>query len=142
MEGSPTAAEHEQGLLRFLEPRYRPRLRQFLGDERYRRKLQDEIGRDRVRLDSRFATQVDDIWEAQRRLLARGAPSHCYVVAYHDALDARQMPLKEALWEVDYAGGGFLSCIPGRLACFIDEVDRYVLERSGLTTRSHRAWGC
>jgi len=129
MDGSPTAAEHEEGLLRFLEPRYRPRLRQFLGDDRHRRKLQDEIGKDRIRLDSRFATQVDGIWEAERRLLARGAPSHCYVVAYHDELDSREMPLQEALWEVDSGSEGFLSCIPGKLACFIGEIDRYVLER-------------
>jgi len=125
MDGSPTAAEHEQGLLRFLEPRYRPRLRQFFADERYRRKLQDEIGRDRIRLDPRFATQVDDTGEAERRLLARGAPSHCYVVAYHDELDGREMPLHDALMEVE----GFISCVPGKLACFIGEWDRYVLER-------------
>jgi hypothetical protein len=129
MDGSWPAAEHEQGLALFLEPGYRTRWRDFLKDERNRRKLAQQIP-NRVRLDPRFATRVDDISDAERRLLAGGAPSRCHVVAHNDEWDGREMPLGDALREVDYSGnGGFISCIPGRLGCFIDEWNRWVLER-------------
>ena len=130
MVGVRPALEHEQGLPLFVEPGYRDRFRLFLADERYRDRLRHEIP-NRIRLDPRFAKQVDDVHDAERWLLAHGAPRSCYVVAHNDHLDGREMPLHEALWEVDYSGnGGFISCIPGRLGCFIDEVDRYVLQHS------------
>jgi hypothetical protein len=129
MDRSCPAAEHEQGLALFLEPGYRARWRGFLKDERRRRKLPDQIP-NRIRLDPRFATQVDDISDAERLLFAGGAPSHCHVVASNDEWEGREMPLHDALWDVDYSGnGGCIPCIPGRLGCFIDEWDRYVLER-------------
>ena len=70
---------HEQGLVRFVEPGYRARLRGFLADERHRRSLSKEIP-NAFRLDHRFATQVDGIEDAERRLRAHGAPSSCHVV--------------------------------------------------------------
>jgi hypothetical protein len=51
-------------------------------------------------------------------------------VAFSAEGEGRELPLEDALIELDFSGfGGFISCIPGRLGYFMDEWDRYVLER-------------
>jgi hypothetical protein len=45
-------------------------------------------------------------------------------------LDGKELPLLEALKKVvGYQMGTFLSCVPGKLAYFEDEDDRWILVR-------------
>jgi hypothetical protein len=65
-------------------------------------------------------------------LQQRGAPEHCYVVSESDGLDARTLPLKEALGLIiGISTGTLVSCIPGRLGYFEgeDRGERFILER-------------
>jgi hypothetical protein len=65
-------------------------------------------------------------------LRERGAQEMCHVLSENSALDARVLPLREALHTVVGRGmGTFLSCIPGQLGYFESEEpgERYVLER-------------
>ena len=48
-----------------------------------------------------------------------GAPANCHVIAADRHLDAREMPLREALDAIIGRGNGaFVSCIPGRLGFY------------------------
>ena len=63
-------------------------------------------------------------------LTKKGAPPTCWVTSEDCDLDRQEIPLVEALKRiVGYQMGTFLSCIPGKLAYFEDEEDRWVLER-------------
>jgi len=64
-------------------------------------------------------------------LVEKGAPPSCWVTSESSALDGKEMSLLEALREVvGYQMGTFLSCLPGKLAYFEDEENRWILERS------------
>jgi hypothetical protein len=63
-------------------------------------------------------------------LHGRGAAQLCWITSENSDLDGKEMPLSEALKEVvGYQMGTFLSCIPGKLAYFEDEDNRWLLER-------------
>jgi hypothetical protein len=65
-------------------------------------------------------------------LRARGAPPLCYLISSWHELDAREMPLGDALRKVvGYQMGTIISCIPGQLGFYESEEvkTRYVLER-------------
>jgi hypothetical protein len=132
-----TAAEHEDGLALFIEPRYRARFRESFADARLRSKLRQGLAHF-ARLDPRFASELPSSQQRSSILGAalrgRGAPERCYVVSEDDRLDGREMFLSEALAETVDAGSQmatFISCAPGRLAYFHGEdvENRYILER-------------
>ncbi len=87
-------------------------------------------------LDARFATKIptampDDVELELRQL---GAPEDCYVIWLGGSarFNRKRMPLGEALQAVFYHSmGGFISCIPGRLAYFEEEDrgERYLCYR-------------
>jgi hypothetical protein len=59
-----------------------------------------------------------------------GAGPKCWIISEWDKLDAREMDLETALREtIGYGMGTIISCIPGKLAYFEDEQDRYILRR-------------
>ncbi len=63
-------------------------------------------------------------------LTRKGAPLSCWVTSEDSDLDGKEMPLFEALKQaLGRQMGTFLSCIPGKLAYFEDEEDRWILER-------------
>jgi hypothetical protein len=65
-------------------------------------------------------------------LKTRGAPEKCYAISEDEDLDGKELLLSEALRTIHGRGiGTFLSCLPGRLAYFEDEDNRYVLEHKG-----------
>lgn len=65
-------------------------------------------------------------------LRGKGAPETCYAVSEDDELDGKELPLSDSLKKiVGYGMGTFLSCLPGRLAYFEDEDERWILERKG-----------
>jgi hypothetical protein len=63
-------------------------------------------------------------------LTMKGAGPTCWVISEDSDLDAREMGLRDALKETIGQGmGTILSCVPGKLAYFEDEEDRYILQR-------------
>lgn len=72
----------------------------------------------------------------ERNLRARGAPAGCYVVSTRWELDARSMPLSEALRTiVDENWESVVVCVPGRLAYYEGEAGaggeyQWIVERS------------
>ena len=84
--------------------------------------------------DQRYATRVGTSHlNLPAMLRVRGSPAECYVISDLATIDARVLPLDDAIAET--MSGGFASllcCIPGRLALFIGEAGtgRYlILER-------------
>ena len=72
------------------------------------------------------AESIEDI------LRHKGAPDICYVMSGNPDIDAREMPLTEALPKtIGMDTGTLVSCIPGKLAYFEMEAfdGRYILER-------------
>ncbi len=62
----------------------------------------------------------------------RGAPDRCYVISDYKAIDEREMPLAEAIWQAEWSQmGTLISCLPGRLVYYYDEsgARRMLLER-------------
>jgi hypothetical protein len=86
----------------------------------------------------RFALQIPShqqhVANIQDTLTSKGAPKTCYAISEDSALDGKEIPLKDALVSVVGRGmGTFLSCIPGKLAYFEDEDQRWILERKSRT---------
>ena len=55
-------------------------------------------------------------------LYDRGAPPECYVISDVPSIDARTLPIRQAIDETILGGfASLLCCVPGRLACFIGE---------------------
>jgi hypothetical protein len=56
-------------------------------------------------------------------LRAAGAPNACHVISDDPALDGRDLPLEDAVEAAEaYSFASVLCCVPGKLACFFDEV--------------------
>lgn len=68
--------------------------------------------------------------EIEALLRKRGAPDTCRAISEISAMDNNHISLIDALKRVvGYQMGTILCCIPGRLAYFENEDDRFILER-------------
>lgn len=70
-------------------------------------------------------------------LRSQGAPAVCYALSDTPNLDGREMSAAEAVSAAEMGGWGTLiSCVPGRLAYFCDELGtrRFIQERPGTPT--------
>ena len=68
----------------------------------------------------------------ERLLRQRGAPNMCHTISCHQAWDARELPLHDALdLIVGFSMGTVLCCVPGKLAYYEaeDRSRRYILSR-------------
>ena len=126
--------EHERGIfLSFIIPVRQDRYLEMLSKPKRRKDITASLAHFK-HLDMRYAVQIPprqqhtaDIFQLLR---LRGAPETCYALSEDSELDGKQTPLSEALKEVVGRGiGTFLSCLPGRLAYFEDEDQRWILER-------------
>jgi hypothetical protein len=105
----------------FIAPHRRSRWLSSLVSAKRRRKFLDCLNHC-ADLDTRYARPLAANADVVTVLRSLGAPATCYVVSDTAALDGREMPLAEAVAAAELAGWGTLiSCIPGRLACYIDE---------------------
>ena len=83
--------------------------------------------------DGRYMRHLDrdedsprPLYELLRKL---GAPETCYVISDSE-FDGADIDLLEALMALHATGmGSIVSCVPGRLAYYEGEDDRYILER-------------
>jgi hypothetical protein len=73
-------------------------------------------------LDQRFATKVGDKSLVAAKLRKLGAPTVCYVMSELPEIDGRFIPLEDAIrLTVEAQAGSLISCLPGRLGCFVGE---------------------
>jgi hypothetical protein len=126
--------EHErQIVLTFILPQRQSRYLELLEKPKRRKQLTDSFAHFK-HLDMRYAVQIPSkqqhVAEILKLLKGMGAPDNCYVFSQDDSLDGKEVALAEALNSVvGYGMGTFLSCVPGKLAYFEDEDDRFILER-------------
>jgi hypothetical protein len=105
----------------YVVPHRRSRWLSSLGSAKRRRRFLDCLNHcaDFV---PRYARPLSSNADVVALLRTHGAPVTCYVVSDTPSLDGHEMPLDEAVVAAVLAGWGTLiSCIPGRLACYIDE---------------------
>ena len=133
--------EHEEQLIAaFVLKDIRVRYRFLLsaGDMRRRGQCCNRLNHCRD-LDERFVTWLPrDPRSTTRKveiadqLQRKGCPAYVYVLGSVDSVDGKTLPLLEAMSEIEAAGfGAIVSCIPGRLAYYYDELGerRAILER-------------
>jgi hypothetical protein len=131
MDEKALKAEHEAGLALFLEPSSRDRFRNALTSSRARSKFTAKLAHF-AHLDPRFATKVGDKSLVAGRLHDLGAQRVCYVMSEDSEIDARFIPLSDAIqFTIAAAAGSLISCHPGRLGCFVGEErhSAWVLQR-------------
>lgn len=129
----PDFATEEATVRAFFERAKRDRFVALLRNPKRRGKALDALNHFNE-FDERFVTRAggNDL-DLPAMLRARGSPAECYVISDLAEIDARVLPLDDAIAET--MSGGFASllcCIPGRLALFIGEggTGRYfILER-------------
>jgi hypothetical protein len=120
---------HEEA---FVVPSRQERFLVFLSKPKNRRKFTAELAhRYTGFLQLRFLRSIppkqqnpSDIYALLKRM---GPQERCWVVS-EGSLDAQEIALLEALNEVVGRGfGTIISCVPGRLAYFESEDERYIL---------------
>jgi hypothetical protein len=123
---------NEEGLVKaFLEP---SRQESFLADPKKRRKFTNELAHRRDRfLDLKFLKSIPPSQQNPAALFALlkqlGAGDKCWVSS-EGVLDGQEVDLLVALREVvGYGMGTIISCVPGRLAYFESEDERYILQK-------------
>ena len=126
--------EHERGIIRaFIIPVRQDRYLEMLAKPKRRENFTASLAHFK-HLDMRHAVQIpphqQHTAEIFQLLKSKGAPETCFALSEDSELDGRELSLSEALKEVVGRGmGTFLSCLPGRLAYFEDEDQRWILER-------------
>lgn len=125
---------HEEATVRaFILPQRRERYLGFLSNQRRRAKFTSELAHFKA-LDPRYVVKIppnqQNASSLAKLLTSKGASSRCWVISENSKLDAQEMELEAALREtIGYGMGTIISCIPGKLAYFEDEEDRYILQR-------------
>jgi hypothetical protein len=134
-EAAPNNQElHERELVRaFFLPQRRERYLEMLLKPRKRAGLIEQLSHFK-HLGYRYAITIRPNQQHQAEILtllrAKHAPDMCWAISEDSELDGKELPLSEALKSVVGCGmGTFLSCLPGRLAYFEDEDQRWILER-------------
>jgi hypothetical protein len=130
--------EHKRGIiLSFIIPVRQDRYLEMLAKPKHRKDITSSLAHVK-HLDMRHVVQVpprqQHAAEIFQLLRLKGASETCYALSEDSELDGREMSLSGALWGIVGRGmGTFLSCLPGRLAYFEDEDQRWILERKAKT---------
>jgi hypothetical protein len=126
--------EHEESLVRaFILPQRQERYLEMIAKPKRRQVFAESLAHFK-HLDMRFAVRIppnqQHAKDIAKILKSKGAPAICYAFSEWGEIDGRDLSLDEALKAVVGGGmGTFLSCIPGRLAHFEDEDQRWILEQ-------------
>ncbi len=84
-------------------------------------------------MDARYVQWLGHGTDVEAVLRSAGCPNTVYVMSSAEEIDGRTLPLKEALdLVVQHGWGTIVSCIPGRLAYYYDELGerRAILKRN------------
>jgi hypothetical protein len=125
---------HEEATIKaFILPSKRERYLEFVASPKKRAKLIRELGHFK-HLNPKFVVAIlpsqQNCSGVLNILTTKGAGPKCWVISENSRLDGREMDLEAALKEtIGRQMGTFISCIPGKLAYFEDEDERYVLQR-------------
>jgi hypothetical protein len=125
---------HEEELIRaFFVPTKRDRYLEMIASPKKRKRFLLELPHFKSLNPQHCFTLPKGVHTAEEIaafLKRKGAPPSCWITSEDSTIDGKEMPLLDALKEVlGRQMGTFLSCIPGRLAYFEDEEDRWILER-------------
>jgi hypothetical protein len=131
----PSGSEHEQAMVKaFIVTQKQQRWLDLLAKPKRRTDILRTLPHLKD-LENRFLLRVPAPQSTSlilQMLEERGAPEQCYVVSESAWLDARTLPLKEALeLIIGMSPGTLVSCIPGRLGYFEgeDRGARFILQR-------------
>lgn len=139
---TPFGVEHEEGLIRFIDPARKGRFKETLRKVAAGRPRGNVTGVARYSInhfdgwDVRYASLADSPpAEIERVLRAKGAQESCWVISENPDLDGVQLMLRDAVQQVsdpDSWEASVISCIPGRLAYYHDNDDGsyLILERA------------
>ncbi len=125
---------HEHQLVRcFFHPDRQYRYLELLADPKRRPEALKEFAHFK-HLDLRWAQALplncSRPISVAKLLQSKGAPARCWAISESDKLDGKELDLLQALDDVLGCGiGTFLSCLPGHLAYFEDQKDRWLLHR-------------
>lgn len=125
---------HEEELVKaFIIPARRERYLEFLKSPKKRAKFIEQLAHFK-HLNPQYAVTIPTNQRKPDSLLkfltGMGAGTSCWVISENPDMDGRELDLESALKEtVGRQMGTFLSCVPGRLAYFEDEEERYILRR-------------
>ena len=92
-----------------------------LASPKRRRRFLDRLNHCRD-LDERYASPLPSSTDVAALLRSLGAPTECHVLSDLADIDGMGLPLADAIDRVELGGfGSILSCVPGRLAYYLDE---------------------
>jgi hypothetical protein len=113
---------HEETIIRtFFKPEKKERYLTLLGSKKGRRKALDALNH-MADLDPRYSTEISADADIIALLRQKDAPPTCYVISDIGEIDGREIPLAEAVKEIEAKGwGSLVGCVPGRLACYFGE---------------------
>jgi hypothetical protein len=121
----------EQTIKAFMLKERRDRYLFFLGNNKRRKAVLDRLNHCKD-FDERFMQWLPSNADIVNILLKAGSPSEVYVIS-DSIIDGKTMTLSDAIHETSMTGSGtIVSCIPGKLAYYYDEVG----ERRGILKRS------
>ncbi len=121
----------EQTIKAFILKEKSERYLSFLSNKKRRKEVLDRLNHCKD-FDERFVQWLPSNADVVKILLQAGSPAEVYVIS-DSKLDGKVMPLPDAIHETSMNGSGtIVSCIPGKLAYYYDEVG----ERRGLLKRS------
>jgi hypothetical protein len=116
----------------FVVPAKRDRYAAALGSPKKRKAFLDGLNHCHD-FDERYATELPSTADVPSILRSHGAGPTCHVVSDCRDLDAREMPIEDAVREAEASGlGSLLCCVPGRLAYYVGEAgeQRLLLRRA------------
>jgi hypothetical protein len=127
--GTPNPAHEAAFVAAFVIPDKRSRYSDFLSNPKRRSEILNRLNHFFDFIPERaMAIPRGSSVELDRTLRARGAGSHAYVIG--SDRDACELPLEEAIDSALAGWGTIVSCIPGRLALYLQEFpsgDAYIL---------------
>src|SRR5215467_6087771 len=125
---------HEETLVKaFILPARQERYLEFLRTPKRRTKFIEQLAHFK-HLNPQFVVIIPSNQRNPASLLklltGMGASTSCWAISENSEMDGRELDLETALKEtVGRQMGTFLSCVPGKLAYFEDEDERYILRR-------------
>ncbi len=126
--------DHEEQVIKaFILKEKRDRYLSFLKNRKRRKEALDRLNHCKD-FDERFIKWLPSNADIVKILSQEGSPEQVYVMSDSQNIDGKMMPLSDAIHETSMNGWGtIVSCIPGKLAYYYDEVG----ERSGILKRNH-----
>jgi hypothetical protein len=117
----------------FVKRSKRDRYREILSNPRLRHKFTNQLAHF-TDFDPKYHLSIPSnklfVDNIALELQKRHSPNIVFAISEDPALDQKELPLVDALKQIVGRGmGTVLSCIPGRLAFFETEDERFILER-------------